>query len=139
MEAVAEEQRQSDFLQQGDNTCPTFMTWGMCYRGDRCPLRHPTYRYLERPSRKTVTPECSPQQPKKRDPNSYAAILQKRKNSEPEEFFKEAVLFKGQETIETNGRSYSKALVNGRKNQDKSETFLTYKMADARQITKSKT
>ena len=70
-----------------DNICPTFMIWGICHRGHRCNLRHPSYRYLERPKQKASSPEPVNEEPKPRDPNSYAAVLAKNKPPEPEKFF----------------------------------------------------
>lgn len=82
----AEEEKNSEesSLDIRDNICPTFMIWGVCHRGDRCQLRHPSYRYLERP--KKASPEPADEEPKPRDPNSYAAILEKTRSPEPEEF-----------------------------------------------------
>lgn len=119
-EAAEELSRDGDFMDLSDNICPTFMIWGVCHRGaDRCPLRHPSYRYLERPSREVPSPERAPEQPK-RDPNSYAAILEKKQSVEPEEFVNEAVFYEAGTTLEVCERSYSKALVNERKEKDTS-------------------
>ncbi|XP_078383059.1 uncharacterized protein LOC144665660 isoform X3 [Oculina patagonica] len=87
----AEEDAESEeeVLDIRDNICPTFMIWGVCHRGDRCELRHPSYRYLERPKRASPSPEPEAvhEEPKPRDPNSYAAILEKvTKSPEPQEF-----------------------------------------------------
>ena len=70
-----------------DNICPTFMIWGICHRRHRCNLRHPSYRYLERPQQKAPSPEPVNEEPKPREPNSYAAVLAKNKPPEPEKFF----------------------------------------------------
>ena len=84
----ADEDNESEesFLDIRDNICPTFMIWGVCHRGDRCELRHPSYRYLERPKKATSNPEPVEEEPKPRDPNSYAAILEKTRSPETEEF-----------------------------------------------------
>lgn len=90
----AEEDAKSEeeFLDIRDNICPTFMIWGVCHRGDRCELRHPSYRYLDRPKRASPSPEPEAvhEAPKPRDPNSYAAILEKTKSLEPEKFVNDA-------------------------------------------------
>jgi len=102
----AEEDKESEesFLNIRDNICPTFMIWGVCHRGDRCPLRHPSYRYLERPKKKTATPSLEPvdEEPKLRDPNSYAAILEKTRSPQTEEFVNECFPKNGliEETLE---------------------------------------
>ena len=114
-EAEEEERYKAEMMKFTDNICPTFMIWGVCHRGDHCPLRHPSYRYLERPPRKVMNPDPAPEEPK-RHPNSYAAILEKRNSTEPKEFFNEAVLFQADAT-HTNGTSYSKALVNSKQGQ----------------------
>ena len=69
-----------------DNICPTFMIWGICQRGHRCNLRHPSYRYLAMCSKqKDLSPELRVnEEPKPRDPNSYAAVVAKNKPLEPE-------------------------------------------------------
>lgn len=91
----AEEDAKSEdeFLDIRDNICPTFMIWGVCHRGDRCELRHPSYRYLERPKRTPPNPEPETvhEEAKLQDPHSYAAILEKTKSTEPEEFFNDAL------------------------------------------------
>ena len=73
-----------------DDTCPMFMIRGICRWGDRCPLRHPPYRYLQCPKR-TAPPDPEPvdTERKARDPNSYAAILEKSRTKK--EFFNDAV------------------------------------------------
>ena len=44
MKELAEEEEWKAELQKwSDNICPTFMTWGVCHRGENCPLRHPSY------------------------------------------------------------------------------------------------
>ena len=82
-------------LSYGDNICPTFMIWGTCHRGDRCELRHPSYRYLERPKRAEPSPAPEPEpvqeEPKPRDPRSYAAVLEKTKSSENVGFCNDAL------------------------------------------------
>ena len=45
-EAAEEERFRAILAQRGDNICPKFMIWGVCHRGDHCPLQHPSYRYL---------------------------------------------------------------------------------------------
>ena len=86
----AEEDKESEesFLDIRDNICPTFMIWGVCHRGDTCQLRHPSYRYLERPKKNKATssPEPVDEEPKPRDPSSYAAILEKTRSPETKEF-----------------------------------------------------
>ena len=123
-DAVEEERSRAILTQPGDNICPTFMIWGVCHRGDHCPLRHPSYRYLERPPRKVLTPDSVPEEQKK-DPNSYAAILEKNKSSESQEFFNEGVLCKAETTVEANERSYSNAVVNARQEHDNSNVLVT--------------
>ena len=54
----AEEDKNSEDMDIRDDICPTFMIWGICHRGHRCNLRHPTYRYLERP--KKILPSLEP-------------------------------------------------------------------------------
>ena len=120
VEVAEEKRRQASFMHPGDNICPTFMIWGVCRKGDHCLLRHPPGRYLERPPRKTVTPERAPDKLNK-DLNSYAAILEKRNSSEPEEFVNEASLYEAETVIETNRRSYSSALVTARQEHDVSK------------------
>ena len=83
-ELPEEEKRKAELKEWSDNICPMFMAWAVCYRGDNCPLRHPSYRYLERPPRKKERSESRPEK-QKSDPNSYAAVLGK--NPEPKEFF----------------------------------------------------
>ena len=87
----AEEDAKSeeDVLDIRDDDCPTFMIWGVCHRGERCQLRHPSYRYLERPKR--TTPEPAHEEPKPRNPKSYAAILEKTRSTKPKEFFNDAL------------------------------------------------
>lgn len=126
-EAHEEERRRAILAQPGDNICPTFMIWGVCHRGDHCPLRHPSWRYLERPPRKVVTPDSVPEEQKK-DPNSYAAILERKKSSEPEEFFNEAVHCKTETTVKANVRSYSSALVYARQQHDNSSVSVEKNM-----------
>ena len=86
----AEEDKESEesFLDIRDNICPTFMIWGVCHRGDRCQLRHPSYRYLECPKKETPSSE---EEPKPRDPNSYAAILEKARSPETEDFVNDCI------------------------------------------------
>lgn len=75
----AEEDKNSEDMEIRDNICPTFMIWGICHRGHRCNLRHPSYRYLERPKRTAPSPEPVNEEPvKPLDPNSYAAVLAKK-------------------------------------------------------------
>lgn len=124
-EDAEEKRRRNDFMDLRDNTCPTFMIWGVCHRGDHCPLRHPPGRYLERPSREVSSPERRALEEPKRDPNSYAAILEKRNSKEPKEFFNEALLYEAEPKSEMNGRCYSKALVNARRNKDTSQVPVT--------------
>ena len=45
-EAEEDKQDEDDRMMIRDNICPTFMIWGVCHRGDRCELRHPSYRYV---------------------------------------------------------------------------------------------
>ena len=89
----AEEDKESEesFLDVRDNICPTFMIWGVCHRGDRCQLRHPSYRYLERPKKATASPEPVDEGPKPRDPKSYASILEKSRSPETEEFINDCL------------------------------------------------
>ncbi|XP_068705866.1 uncharacterized protein [Montipora foliosa] len=109
-EDAEEDRRRAMLIHPGDNICPTFMIWGVCHRGDNCHLRHPPGRYLERPPRNAVKPESVSEEPK-RDPNSYAAVLEKKKNAEPEKFFNDCLLQNVESREETIGRSYSNALV----------------------------
>jgi len=51
----AEKDKNSEDMEICDNLCPTFMIWGICHRGHRCNLRHPSYRYLERPKQTAST------------------------------------------------------------------------------------
>lgn len=61
--------------------CPTFMIWGTCHRGERCELRHPSYRYLERAAPSPAAkPEPVQEEPKAQNSRSYAAILEKTKS-----------------------------------------------------------
>ena len=87
----AEEDAKSedDVLDIRDDTCPMFMIWGICRWEDRCPLRHPPYRYLQHPER--TAPEPVHEEPKARNPNSYAAIVEKSRTNKKEEFFNIAV------------------------------------------------
>lgn len=84
--AKEDKESEESFVDIRDNICPTFMIWGVCHRGDRCQLRHPSYRYLERPKKATSSPEPVDEELKPRDPNSYAAILEKTRSPENEEF-----------------------------------------------------
>ena len=67
--------------------CPTFMTWAISHGRHRCNLRHPSYRYLERPKQKASSPQPANEEPKPRQPNSYATVLAKNKPPEPKKFF----------------------------------------------------
>ena len=111
VEEDAEEERCRKMLfHPGDNICPTFMIWGVCHRGDNCHLRHPPGRYLERPPRNATSPEHAPEEPKK-DPNSFAAILDKRSTVEPKEFVNDDLPRNESTIVETNYKLYSDALV----------------------------
>ena len=66
--------------------CPTFMTWAISHGRHRCNLRHPSYRYLERPKQKASSPQPANEEPKPRQPNSYATVLAKNKPTEPKKF-----------------------------------------------------
>ena len=59
----AEEDKNSEDMDIRDNICPTFMIWGICHRGHRCNLRHPSYRYLERQKQKASSSEPVNEEP----------------------------------------------------------------------------
>ncbi|XP_067047135.1 semenogelin-1-like isoform X9 [Acropora muricata] len=109
-EDAEEERRRKTLIHPKDNICPTFMIWGVCHRGDNCHLRHPPGRYLKRPPRNATSPEHAPEEPKK-DPNSFAAILEKRSNPEPKEFVNDDLPKNERTIMETNCKSYCNALV----------------------------
>ena len=107
-ELAEEEERKAKLKKWSDNISPTFMVWGVCHRGDNCPLRHPSYRYLERPPRKEESSESRTEK-QKPDPNFYAAILGR--SPEQKEYFNEAVLLVESKT-EVNNISFANVLVN---------------------------
>ena len=116
-ELAEEEEYKAELKKWSDNICPTFMVWGVCHRGDNCPLRHPSYRYLERPPRKKESSESRPEK-QKSDPNSYAAVLGK--SPEPKEFFNEAVLLDESKT-EVDKISFANVLVNSQRDRETSK------------------
>ena len=116
-ELAEEEKRKAELREWSDNICPTFMVWGVCHRGDNCPLRHPSYRYLERPPRKKESSESRPEK-QKPDPNSYAAVLGN--SPEPKESFNEAVLLAESKT-EVNKISFANVLVSSQGDRETSK------------------
>ena len=82
-----EDDKNSEDMDIRDNICPTFLIRGICHRRHHCNLRHPSYRYLERPQQIAPSPEPVNEERKPREPNSYAAVLAKNKPPEPEKVF----------------------------------------------------